>query len=42
MGALAVGTAIDWGACELRLLYEGARGDETVSRAGSIKFAVKF
>lgn len=42
MGTFALSTAVDWRAYELRLLYEGAWGDTTVSQTGSLKFAVKF
>jgi len=42
MATFAIGSAIDWGAYELRLLYEGAWGDTTISQTGSVKFAVKF
>ncbi|PPE78617.1 hypothetical protein C3941_17770 [Kaistia algarum] len=42
MATIALGSSIDWGAYELRLQYEGALGDTTVSQAGSVKFAIKF
>lgn len=42
MATFAVSTAIDWDIFELRLLHEGARGEDIESQSGSVKFAIKF
>lgn len=42
VGTFAASTTIDWGALEVRALYEGSAGEETTSHAGSLKLAWTF